>query len=101
MIDVDYLDRILKTCKSNQVHSLKTGGLEIVFGAYPDKQSQASGPALDLVDSTQNIADALKKQEESLPIDLRADDLMNADKILNWSSPDAQHDIPLTGDGEL
>jgi hypothetical protein len=37
----------------------------------------------------------------NMPPDLRADDLMNADKVLNWSSPDVPADeapMPLTGD---
>lgn len=95
MIEIDYLEQVLKTCKSNQVHSLKTGELEIVFSNYPEA-SPLPGPA----DSTDKLKEVLTAQEQALPPDLRADDLMNADKALFWSSPDGS-EVPLAGESEL
>jgi hypothetical protein len=56
--------------------------------------------------SIQNLVDTIKKQEEALPVDLRADALMDQDKILNWSSPDQKpfeqdQELPLTGEMPL
>lgn len=37
--------------------------------------------------------------EDNLPPDLKADDLFNYDKVLNWSgTPDNEPELPLTGD---
>lgn len=45
------------------------------------------------------IAAEVKKQEESLPPDLRADELMNHDKVMFWSGQGADEDtLPLTGE---
>lgn len=66
--------------------------LEVAFASF--EASQAPVPALDPLEG-------LRKQEESIPPDLRADDLMNADKVLNWSSPDGDQGIPLTGEQDL
>lgn len=57
-------------------------------------------------DNLEKIAETIKKQEESLPPDLRADALMDQDKILNWSSPDQkpfeeEPEMPLTGEMPL
>jgi hypothetical protein len=73
---------------------IKTGELEIQFGPPKTVESPLPGPA--------QAFEALKKQEENLPPDLRADDLMNADKTLFWSSPDGKNeDMPLAGEQEL
>lgn len=37
--------------------------------------------------------------EDHLPPDLKADDLFNYDKVLNWSgTPDSESGMPLTGE---
>lgn len=96
MVKVDYLKRVLEVCASHSVQSIKIEGLEIHFAPKGAIESQDTSPA-----SNEPIIEALKKQEESLPPDLRADDLMNHDKVLNWSSPDAGDQLPLTGEQEL
>lgn len=73
-------------------------GLEISF-----TNSNIETVAKDLADndSIKIITDTLKKQEEAMPPDLRADALMDQDKVLNWSSPDQiPNDIPLPLTGE-
>lgn len=70
-------------------------GLGVVFGP-PIEDASTQAPAHS------PLVDALKKHEESLPPDLRADDLMNHDKVLNWSSPDGgEVQIPLAGEQDL
>lgn len=110
MIDTRYIHDLLGILKTQGVKSFKTNGLELEFHIaeivsspartnWPTDPPLANGP-----DSTQIIADALKKQEEAMPIDLRADSLMDHDKVLNWSSPDQspdQPELPLTGEAPL
>ncbi len=68
----------------------KKAGLEIELGPQSTKSISAPLPATD---TEINL-------ESMLPPDLRADDLMSEDKVLNWSSPDAGVDssLPLTAD---
>lgn len=91
MYDLTYLKGLLDLARSNSVYSIKMTGLEIAFGATPIvlEEVQASIPAVDPLEG-------LRKQEESLPPDLRADDLMNADKVLFYSSPGHTEAMPLT-----
>lgn len=92
MITALQLKELLEVCVSYSVSSLKMPELEVAFASF--EASQAPVPALDPLEG-------LRKQEESIPPDLRADDLMNADKVLNWSSPDGDQGIPLTGEQDL
>lgn len=98
MIDVAYLDTLLATLNKHGVSSFKNAGLELYISSPPGTDNiQAPSPA-----NQEPIIEALKKQEEALPPDLRADDLMNADKVLNWSSPDHRDEqLPLAGEAEL
>lgn len=101
MIDRQWLGDLLPLLKQHGVSSIKMQGLELSFHVEPESQTTAGqGPT----DSTEVIASALKKQEEAMPPDLRADSLMDQDKVLNWSSPDQpgeQPELPLTGEGPL
>jgi len=107
MIDKIYLSDLLPTLsellpllRANQVRHIKLDGLKISFHVEPVTQTVPLAPDT----STEIIADTLKKQEEAMPVDLRADSLMDEDKILNWSSPDQpvdQPELPLTGEGAL
>lgn len=85
-------------------------GLELLFHEEQKKATAVDADgglaacSFDATDSIENIASAVKKQEESLPIDLRADSLLDQDKILNWSSPDQaqnEQELPLTGEQPL
>jgi len=82
---------------------IKMQGLELSFqGSQPSSVGKVGD--LGNVDSTQVIAETLRKQEEAMPPDLRADSLMDYDKIINWSSPDQSPDeppMPLTGEEAL
>lgn len=97
MTDLKYLSDLLPLLKLNGVRSIKMQGLELLFHA-----EQLPLP-IPIKDSTQIIQDALKKQEEAMPQDLRADHLMDQDKVLHWSSPDQGPDqeLPLTGEADL
>lgn len=115
MLDAHYLKTVLEILKTHNVKHIKMNGLELEF--HVEQTGGAAEPATldnggtedphshtEHLDSTQIIADTIKKQEESLPPDLRADNLMNQDNILNWSSPDQsqeQQPMPLTGEAPL
>lgn len=90
MVDIEYLSRLIQLLKKEGVAQYKGNGVELSLHIPPDPKS------LD------NLASALKKAEESVPPDLRADDTMNYSKILNWSgSPDeGEIPLPLTGEGD-
>lgn len=93
MTDLTYLDNLLVLLKKHNCFRFKNAGLEVELGPISQVAVSAPQPA-ELSAQEQQIA------ESQLPPDLRADDLMNYDKILNWSgSPD--HDsmpMPLTND---
>ena len=81
-------------------------GLELLFHIEQASKDINNISASNDIDSLPIIADALKKQEEAMPPDLRADALMDQDRILNWSSPDQkpfEEDIslPLTDEQPL
>lgn len=88
MTDLTYLKELFQILKSNQVTTYKEGGLEIsLIPASP-----GPSPAILQPDP----------QEQTLPPDLRADTLMDEDKILNWSAPPNGDDqLPLTDDMPL
>ena len=123
MIDTRTIKDLLDILKTHNVKHLKMPGLELEFhmeqvisslGQFSENHiNSLTSVESDLhahqehqpeEDSTQIIADTIRKQEESLPVDLRADSLMDQDKILNWSSPDQnpeEPELPLTGEQPL
>lgn len=86
------IEQLLPLLKAHGVIHYKDSSREITLGIQPIAQDPSRPDPL---------IEALKKHEESLPVDLRADDLMNQDKIMNWSSPDHQEALPLTEELEL
>jgi hypothetical protein len=113
MLDRQYLEALLPILKLNGIKHIKMQGLELEFHVEqkdaPDTIAR-SADETSLVHendkSIEHIVDAVKKQEESMPPDLRADSLMDQDKILNWSSPDhksfeEEAALPLTGEMPL
>jgi hypothetical protein len=105
VIDKAYLQDLLAILKIHGVSHIKMQGLELSFG-LASSQLKESPSQLTPDNSTEIIAHALKKQEEAMPPDLRADNLMDQDKILNWSSPDQKQfdeepELPLTGEQPL
>ena len=98
--DLPFISGLLKQLKSHNVKYIKMSGLELEF--HVEQSVRADMPAPE--DSAEIIADTIKKQEEAMPPDLRADSLMDHDKVLNWSSPDQeleQPPMPLTGEAPL
>lgn len=88
MVDLEYLSKLIVLLRSQSVSTYKEGGLEI--GLLPSS-NPSPPPAI-----------VPNPQEQDLPPDLRADSLFDQDKILNWSSPDGNHEsLPLTGDEPL
>lgn len=106
MVDSTYLQNLLGILKLHNVCHIKMQGLEIDF-TVKEQLVSSSNQVVDFSinqDSVQAIADTIKKQEEAMPPDLRADTLMDQDKILNWSSPDqttSEPELPLTGETPL
>lgn len=96
MVDIEYLTRLIALAKKENLTHLKMAGVEISF----TPQIEASSPQ-PLAQDNKALLEALKAQEQSLPPDLRADDLMNHDKILHWSGSPPDGEMPLTGDGNV
>lgn len=82
MVDLTYLKSLVELAKSQGLVSFKMGQIEFTIGQ-------------DL----KEIAAQVKAEESKLPPDLRADDLMNHDKVLHWSSEGPDDPMPLTGEG--
>lgn len=84
------LRELLPLLTSAKVLKFKSKDFEIEF----DRSESGS--------STEEIKKTIAASEANLPPELRADDLMNADKVLNWSAG-GQEDgpVPLTGDVPL
>lgn len=112
MIDKSYLQDILAILKGHGVSHVKMQGLEISFGheggilAAPAAQSIGLIGTEDPSQSIQSTIEALKKQEQSLPSDLRVENINNQESVLNWSSPDQRSfeeepELPLTGEQPL
>lgn len=105
MVDKAYLQDLLAILKLHNVKHIKMQGLELSFHVEQGSELQKIlGTPIHETPSTEIIAEAILKQEQSMPPDLRADSLMDADKILNWSSPDQsaeEPELPLTGEVPL
>lgn len=100
VIDICTFEKLLPILKANGVSHFKNAGLEISFHAGPISHVEEL-PGQPLPEA---IAEALHREEQSLPADLRTDNITDYDKVLNWSgSPDqeGQGDIPLTGEAPL
>lgn len=85
------LKELLPLLKEHGVFLYKTSTLELHIQGGP----LALGASVSGVDPLEG----LKQQELSMPPDLRTDSIHDADKVLNWSSPDSQ-DLPLPLTGE-
>lgn len=82
MIDLSYLKGLIELAKTQGLTHFKMQGLEFAIGQDP-----------------QELKKQIEEQESKLPPDLRADDLMNQDKLMFWSgSNDSQDKLPLTGE---
>lgn len=106
MVDLEYLAKLLSILKTQEVQSFKEAGLEISFHVEQSVSRPTALPRGEI--QGQPLPDAIaamhKKEEESLPPDLRTDNITDFDKILNWSaSPDPKEEqpLPLTGEGKL
>lgn len=88
------LKALLRILRENHVTQFKDAKFEITL-------SESAHITRAAKNTNKNIIETLKKEEERLPPDLRADDLMNYDRVLNWSGSGDQGDMPLTGDEAL
>lgn len=85
MASVEYLKQLLPVLREFGVLSFKTEGIEL---------------SLSIKEIEQKVQPE-KPIEESLPPDLKADDLFNHDKILHWSGSGDDEPMPLTGEDRL
>lgn len=87
--------KLLPHLKTHGVVSVKCKDLEIMF-----RVEQLEAPNTG---SVEQIKEVITKQEESLPPDLRADAIMDQDKVLNWSTQPGfdEQALPGTGDEPL
>lgn len=88
MVDTEYLTRLIRVLKDNQVTHYKVAGLELSFDIKSPEPTSPSQPQDPTLQSLPDIPD------------LRADDAMNFDKILNWSGSNDQEEQPLPLTGE-
>lgn len=86
MTKLENLEKTLELLRKYGCSRYKSAGVEIELGPQL--------PVLSTPHPAQDEIQEIKIAEEEYPPDLRADDLMREDQVLNWSSPDA-------GDGEL
>ena len=81
MVDIGYLKELISLLKSSNCSRIKMAGLEVEIATVPGDSPILTQPSITPL----------------VHPDFKADDLMSEDKILNWSSPDAQaDDLPLT-----
>lgn len=97
MIDIDYLSKLLPLLKAHGISSYNDSGLCIRFQKFHVEQ------AFITPEPTKDQLINVPVDESTLPPDLRADVLMDQDKILNWSAPnqEVQEELPLTGDSPI
>lgn len=89
---MDYLEKLLPILRAHGVTHYKNSEIELTLSLKESAQDLGTAPLIE----------ALKKQEESLPPDFRADDLMNESKVMFYSAPDNQDEaMPLTEELEL
>lgn len=85
-MDLSALEQLFILLKKHNCTKFKDAGLEIEL-AVPTPEPLSTKDEL------------IPLPEDHLPPDLKADDLFNYDKVLNWSgTPDNEPDLPLTGD---
>lgn len=86
-MDLLSLSALLPVLRKNGVKCYRDGDLEIEMG--PDM-----GALMDRLEPA--------PEPKDMPPDLKADDLMNADKVLHWSAEappgEGDHPMPLTGE---
>lgn len=91
---------LLSHLKRNNVQIFKIKDIEIQF--FESQKLIERKEAIkrqESAETAKNLAETIKQQELNMPPDLRADDLMNADKIMNWSAaPESGEPVPLTGE---
>lgn len=100
MIDLDYLSKLISVLSTSNVKHIKMAGLELTLESL--SPLILSGPGQP-PNTTDQILEALKLQEDKLPPDLRTDAITDYDKVLNWSGSPQEEDtqMPLTGDRPL
>jgi len=92
------LTSLIPMLKSHGVTSFEGYGIKITLGHTPQTFSHSVSA---FPPPSQPKAESTEQGQAGLPTDLKADDMMNYDKVLNWSSPYADEDtspLPLAND---
>lgn len=92
MIDLEYLDKLLKILGSAKVYSFRENGFELHFCSSSMEQPKPQEPI-----NTQDHHIDMPIDEASLPPDLRTDNINAYDTILNWSGGPVDKEEPLPG----
>lgn len=93
MVDLPYLTALIALTKANNIQKYKDGALELTFHV-----EQLEPQTLKTSDA---VGSPAPDQSFEMP-DLKADEAMKYDDILNWSgSPDESKELPLTGEQGL
>lgn len=103
MVDLVYLENLLKLLDKTDVSLFRDGALQLEFskdGKKINHQDMGTVP----IDTKDHIIEA-PIDESKIPIDLRTDEIMKEDNILFYSSggpPNTEDSsMPLTGEKEL
>lgn len=81
-MELSILEKLLPLLSTHRVTSYRNAGVEILFDLYP-KINPSTGP-LPLASSEVPTAPGIPVD----PNEFKANELMDFDKVLNWSSPD-------------
>lgn len=121
MISERYIRDLLLILKAHGVKHIKMQGLELTFHVEHPAAESSNGRTSDFGSENagsnpasaskenqgyDSLVSTIRKQEESLPPDLRIESINNQETILNWSSPDQkpfeeEPEVPLTGEAAL
>lgn len=89
-IGIPALKELIPLLQSAQVRSFKWGSIEIEFSNHIKELDKPSpGPVKET------------KAEPFVQPDLKADDMMDYDKVLHWSGSGPDGTLPLTGEEDI
>lgn len=90
---IDELTKLITLLKTSNIASFDDGNTKLTFHVEQRPIEPIAPP--DLIEDT--------KAEESLPLDLRTDNINSYDSVMNWSAPPSADEkpLPLTGDEQL
>jgi hypothetical protein len=101
-MDAKLLGEILPCLRLHGVKRFKCADFELELSPDPIAKAKAEAEV------EAQMKKQAEEQEKKLPPDLRADETMKEDTILNWSAPDGPGDpvtpsesMPMTGDAPI